>query len=96
MAAEIPPSPEALEEALALSEEILKDLELSRVPLWNAALKAGRLARLLNHEKAQQIFQFEASGYPSTQWGDSRDMGIAKNGWANISPNKKNGNRKFL
>ena len=37
MAAEIPPSPEALEEALALSEEILKDLELSRMPLWNAA-----------------------------------------------------------
>ena len=49
---EITPTPEALEEALNLSVEILKDIELSRVPLWSAALKASRLASLLNHSEA--------------------------------------------
>lgn len=69
MPEEIPPTPEALAEALALSGEILKDIELSRVSLSTAALKTGRLARLLNHFDAQQVFQFEASGYPITPDG---------------------------
>ena len=59
----------AMKEALALSEEILADIELSRLPLANAALKAARLARLLNDFDAQQMFQYEASGYPSTPDG---------------------------
>jgi len=63
---EIIPTPEALEEALNLSAEILKDIELSRVPLWTAALKASRLASLLNQSEAQEIFNFEANGYPTT------------------------------
>ena len=66
---EIPPTPEALAEAGALSGEILKDIELSRVSLATAALKAGRLARLLNDFDAQQVFQYEASGYPTTPDG---------------------------
>ncbi len=33
---EIPPTPEALEEALELSSDILKDVELNRVPLRSA------------------------------------------------------------
>ncbi len=66
---EIPPTPEALEEALELSSDILKDVELNRVPLRSAALKASRLARLLNHVEAQNMFHYEASGYPSTPTG---------------------------
>mgnify|MGYP000465787542 CR=1 FL=1 len=44
----IPPSRQALEEALELSAEILKNIELSDMPLALIALKASRLARLLN------------------------------------------------
>ncbi len=47
---EIPPTPKALEEALSLSGEILKDIELSSLSLAKIALKTSRLARLLNHE----------------------------------------------
>lgn len=58
-----------MEEALALSEDLLADVELSRVPLAAAALKAARLARLLNDIQAQEMFRAEASGYPSTPKG---------------------------
>jgi len=34
--------------ALSLAEEILRNIELSEIPLANACLKAARLARLLN------------------------------------------------
>jgi len=61
----IPPTPEALLEAVAISEEIIKDIELSRVSIASTALKTVRLARLLNDFPAQQIFQYEASGYPT-------------------------------
>jgi len=66
---EITASALAMEEALAFSEEIIADIELSRLPLANAALKTARLARLLNDFDAQQMFQYEASGYPSTPDG---------------------------
>jgi hypothetical protein len=59
---------------LNLSAEILKDIELSRVPLSTAALKASRLARLLNHFEAQQILNYEATGYPTTPDGISPDI----------------------
>lgn len=59
------PSPDALREAFSLAGELLTDLELSRLPLTNAALKASRLARLLNDFDGVKIFHFEASGYPS-------------------------------
>ena len=42
----IPPTRAALAEALELSSEILKNLELGEVPLSNIALKTGRLSRL--------------------------------------------------
>ena len=61
----VPATPEALEEALALSAEILADIELSRGTLTSAALKSGRLARLLNDQHAQLVFQYEAGGYPA-------------------------------
>ena len=65
----IPPSRQALEEALTLSEEILRNIELSEFPLANIALKSSRLARLLNEYDYQKIMEYEASGYPSTPDG---------------------------
>jgi hypothetical protein len=62
----VPPTPEALEEALSLSAQILKEIELSDISLAKIALKASRLARILNHTDAQQVFLHEASGYLST------------------------------
>lgn len=63
----IPPNPQALQSALALSDEILADLELSRIPLSSVALKASRLARLLNDPDHEQIMAYEAGGYPISQ-----------------------------
>jgi len=65
----IPPSQQALKEALGLSEEILRNIELNELPLARIALKASRLARLINDLEMQKIMQFEASGYPSTPEG---------------------------
>lgn len=65
----IPPNPKALAEALELSSEILKNLELSNISLQNIALKTSRLARLLNDFDYQKIMTYEASGYPFTTTG---------------------------
>jgi len=61
----IPPSHKALGEALELSGQILQNIELSEIPLTSIALKASRLARLLNDLDYQQIMTFEAGGYRS-------------------------------
>jgi hypothetical protein len=65
----IPPNPKALEEALGLSEEILRNIELNELPLINIALKALRLSRLLNDFDMQETFKYEVSGYPTTPDG---------------------------
>ena len=65
----IPPSKQALREALALSDELLKNIELNELPLSNVALKTSRLARLINDFQHQQIMEYEASGYPTTPTG---------------------------
>lgn len=65
----IPPSRAALEEALILSADILRDVELGQVPLTSVALKASRLARILNDFDSQAIMQFEVSGYPDDASG---------------------------
>jgi hypothetical protein len=70
----IPPNVEAAKEALELSAEIVADIELARVPLANAALKASRLARLLNDFDSHQVFQYEVSGYPSEPGGILPDV----------------------
>lgn len=70
----IPPNRKSLEEALGLSEEILKNMELSEVSLTNIALKTCRLARLLNDSNVQKIMEYEASGYPSIPNGLSPDI----------------------
>src|SRR5581483_12012883 len=66
---QIPPSKTALQEALNLSEEILKNIELNELPLTNIALKTSRLARLLNEFGFQKLMEYEAGGYPSTPAG---------------------------
>lgn len=70
----IPPSTVALQEALRLSENLLREIELSEIPLTNAALKASRLARLLNEFDYQRIFEYEAGGYPTTPNGLQPDV----------------------
>ena len=69
MEEQIPPNRQALEEALTLSEDVLRNIELSELPLANIALKASRLARLLNEYNFQKIMEYEASGYPTTPDG---------------------------
>jgi hypothetical protein len=70
----VPPTDEALLEALALAEEILRGIELSQISLTVAALKASRLARLLNDFEFQRIFEYEASGYPTSTTGIAADV----------------------
>jgi hypothetical protein len=73
---DIPTSRRALQEALDLSAEILKNIELSELPLVNVTLKGCRLARLLNDMAFLRVFELEVSGYgtypdglPLDLWG---------------------------
>jgi hypothetical protein len=70
----ITPNPKALEEALQLSEQILKNIELSEIPLSSVALETSRLARLLNDFDYQKIMEYEAGGYPSMPAGLPPDI----------------------
>lgn len=70
----ITPSSQSLAEAFALSSEILKNLELSEIPLETIALKTSRLARLLNDFDYKEIMTYEASGYPSSPNGVSSEV----------------------
>ncbi len=70
----VPPSSTSLREALSLSEDILRNIELNEQPLSNIALKTGRLARLLNDLETQKIMGFEAGGYPSFPNGVPLDV----------------------
>ncbi len=65
----IPPNPKMLQDALLLAETILTDIELSQIVLTKIAMKASRLARLLSDHPYQEIFFYEASGYPTTPTG---------------------------
>lgn len=69
----VPPTRQALSDALRLAEEILRNIELSEIPLGTIALKASRLARLLNEFDYQKLFELEAGGYPSTPGGVPQD-----------------------
>lgn len=53
-----------VEEARNLCDEILKNVELSEIPLHSIILKASRVARLMKDNDMQEILQYEASGYP--------------------------------
>lgn len=67
-------SKSALAEALALAEDLLRNIELNELPLANITLKASRLARLLGDFKFHQIFTYEVSGYPGTPDGLPKDV----------------------
>ncbi len=56
----IPPSKEAFNEALNLSNQIIQNIELSQLSLINIALKTIRLARLLNDFNMVKILRYEA------------------------------------
>lgn len=70
----IPPSKQALRDALELSDEIIRNVELSECPLASIALKSSRLARLLNDFNMQKIMQYEAGGYPSSPSGVAAEV----------------------
>lgn len=70
----VPPSRLAMREALALSDEVLRNIELSEIPLARAALKLSRLARLLNDSDYQRMMELEVSGYPMTPNGVPPDV----------------------
>ncbi|WP_349792732.1 hypothetical protein ABQY74_020385 [Xanthomonas sp. WHRI 7064] len=74
MDVEVKPSAKALAEALGLSEDLLRAIELSQIPLTNVALMAARLARLLNDFDHQKIFEYESGGYPSSPTGVSPEV----------------------
>ena len=56
-------------EVLQLSEEILRNIELSEIPLQNIVLKCTRLARLTSNQKAMNLFHYELAGYPKDNNG---------------------------
>jgi hypothetical protein len=72
----IAPNRQALTEALALSTEILKNIELSELPLTNIALKSSRLARLLNDFDMQRTLEHEIAGYPTTPTSCGRGFSL--------------------
>ncbi|MBA7653284.1 hypothetical protein ES703_61131 [subsurface metagenome] len=70
----IPPSKEALNEAINLSKDIIQNIELNELSLTNIALKTLRLARLLNDFEMEKILRYEVSGYPSEPDGIPSDI----------------------
>ncbi|MFN0118199.1 MAG: hypothetical protein ACKVQC_07930 [Elusimicrobiota bacterium] len=68
------PSRASLQEALDLSGDILRNIELSELPLVNIALKTSRLARILGDFDVQKIMAYEAGGYPSESTGVAQEV----------------------
>lgn len=58
-----------IKECTELSSEILKNFELSEIPVGNIILKCLRLCRLLGDQEGVLLFTFESSGYPITEEG---------------------------
>jgi AbiTii len=64
-------------EALKLAEELLSDIELSRLPPTDIARKTSRLARLLDDEVSTIWLRHEIAGYPI-----QADNTLAPEAWA--------------
>ena len=58
-----------IKEGTELSCEILKNFELSEIPVGNIILKCLRLCRLLGDQQGILLFTFESSGYPHSTDG---------------------------
>lgn len=61
-------------EAFMLSDQALKELELTEASLTSIALKASRIARITGNFEMQQIMLYEAGGYPSNPTGVSPEI----------------------
>lgn len=75
-------------EALDLSEEILRNFELSEIPTQNVVLKCLRLARLFNDVDSIDWLKHEANGFEK----DSKGF-LTKSAWAAC---EKSGRRHFI
>ena len=64
---------ERIRECTELSTEILKNFELSEIPVSNIILKCLRLCRLLGDEDGILLFTYESTGYPKGSDGMSPD-----------------------
>lgn len=58
------PAPSEAIDAQSLAEETLRILEMNELPLSTVAMRASRLARLLNEVDYERIFRYEVGGYP--------------------------------
>lgn len=72
----VPPTKSSLKEALKLSEEIIRNIELDELTVVRIYLKVSRLARLLNDFDMIRVIEYENSGYPT-----SEDGKITREGW---------------
>lgn len=76
------------DEALQLSEEILKNFELTEIPTQNIVLKCLRLARLINDIEAVEWLTHEANGFETNSEGF-----LTKSAWG---ATEKSGRRYFI
>lgn len=65
--------PGTINDALALSEQLLDDLEMGRSTLTLIAMKASRLARLIGNTDLHEIMMCEANGYPESNNEKTRE-----------------------
>jgi hypothetical protein len=81
----------AQQEALALAEVLMTDIELSQTATAKHVLKGMRLARLMRDEVAQQWLGFEIDGIPGTPEG-LKWMTRARR-WTDVAEQKATGLR---
>ena len=62
-----------IKECTELASDILKNFELSELPMSNIVLKCLRLCRLMDDEDGILLFTYESTGYPSTPDGMPSD-----------------------
>ena len=55
---------ERIKECTTLASEILKNFEMSEIPIDNIIFKCLRLCRLLDDKNGMLLFKYESSGYP--------------------------------
>ncbi|QAY64838.1 hypothetical protein ET495_09860 [Xylanimonas allomyrinae] len=75
------------DEARQLAEDLLADIEMQRLKASEIALKASRLARLVNHEELMEFLRLERDGYSGA--GAAANMWIGRAGrWADADDGK--------
>ncbi len=75
-----------LAHALELTEELLADIELSRIPVGAIALKASRLARIVEDTEAQEWVALEIGGYNNTSTAAFDRSMEASGRWSRTDP----------